>query len=399
MISTQGEPQNLGGTGSDSGSGAGTKTGMGIDVRKAYALVVGVGEYQHRAWSIPVASRDAEALAEVLGNPTRCGYPAASNIWLLQDDEATAEGIRDGLDWLASRAQKHPDATILVYYSGHGWTEDRGEGQRSYLIGHDTNPEQIADTALPAEDFVAGLRSIQSRRLLVLLDTCHAANMAEAKEGVDAGRRPLPGNFQESFPNQLFLGSLDGISQEIAKDLDPIHEENGPGRAVLASCAGNQKSWFVPGARLSFFTQHLIEALDGLGTPPEEEYVRILDLMGWVSKKVVVSAAAIGREQTPIHKFEGTDFTVARVAVWDSQELKGDRGTEVEDQAPKLVDEAPTLRTVQSLVDVASGGKLEATALDVVDKSSSSIDVLQKLERIRSEKDMKLSGATVRRSS
>lgn len=299
----------MGGTGSDSGSGSGTKTGMGIDVHKAYALVVGVGEYQHKEWSIPVASRDAEAVAEVLGNPTRCGYPAASNIWLLRDDEATKAGILDGLAWLEGRARKQPDATVLVYYSGHGWTEDRGAGEQSFLIGHDTDPERIAYTALPAEAFIEGLRSIQSSRLLVLLDTCHAANMAEAKDPASKVLLWTPQGFRDQGPGEQLTQQL--TSKDVVA---PLHEDNGSGRAVLTSCAGEQKSWFVPGDRLSFFTQHLIEALEGAANPPDDDLVCVSDVMGWVSKKVTVSAAAIGKHQTPIHKIEGTDFAVARVS-------------------------------------------------------------------------------------
>ena len=66
-----------GGGGSESGSSGGGKTGLGIEAEQAHALLIGVGEYKWRDWSIPVATSDVEALAETLSDSDHAGYPSS----------------------------------------------------------------------------------------------------------------------------------------------------------------------------------------------------------------------------------------------------------------------------------------------------------------------------------
>ncbi|WP_162495856.1 MULTISPECIES: transposase [Caldilinea] len=64
----------------------------------------------------------SKALRGVLADPALCGYPA-DHIHLLHDEGATRQAILDGLAWLAEQAAADPDATAVVFYSGHGWRE------------------------------------------------------------------------------------------------------------------------------------------------------------------------------------------------------------------------------------------------------------------------------------
>lgn len=303
--SEHGNSGSKGGGGSESGGGGGTKTGMGIDVRHAYALVIGIGEYDNGHWSIPVASRDARAIHQVLVDPQRCKYPAGKNVQVVLDGEATVEKLREQLAWLSEKAKHDPEATVLVYYSGHGWTQ----GGEYFLVTHETEPYDIAGTAFRASEFTAALRDIQPRRLLVMLDTCHAEHMAEAKDGIARAGRFLPPNFED---RPLDAEQAAPLFEIRSKSVSPSpHEEKSRGRAVLTSCAGEQKSWFYPERELSIFTEHVIEALEGRGTRSDEEFVRVTDVVHWVGTKVEESARALGREQTPIHKMEGMNFAVA----------------------------------------------------------------------------------------
>ena len=302
--SEHGNVGSKGGGGSESGGGGGTKTGMGIP-KHAYALVIGIGAYSNSHWSIPVASRDAKAIHEVLVDPERCGYQKGEKVQLLLDTEATATNLRAKLAWLGKKAEEDPDSTILVYYSGHGWAQ----GGEHFLVTHETDPYDIPGTAFRAREFTETLRDIRPKRLLVMLDTCHAEHMAEAKDGVARAERLLPPSFEDRPLDAHQAAPLFEIQPKTV--VPSPHDEESRGRAVLTSCAGEQKSWFYPEAQLSIFTQHVIEALEGRGTRSNEKFVRVTDLMHWVGVEVKESAAALGRTQTPIHKMEGMDFEVA----------------------------------------------------------------------------------------
>ncbi|PZO38849.1 MAG: hypothetical protein DCF19_15360 [Pseudanabaena frigida] len=57
----------------------------------------------------------------MLTDGTFCAYPnTPDHVRLLQDQEANRKAILDGLEWLKACADRDKDATIVIYYSGHG---------------------------------------------------------------------------------------------------------------------------------------------------------------------------------------------------------------------------------------------------------------------------------------
>lgn len=106
-----------------------------------YALLIGVGECKYADYSLPVTVRDIQALKNLLADTTLCGYlDNEKHLRLLHDKTATKQAILDGLNWLKQQAENDPEATILVYYSGHGWLDKSSDNY--YLIPHDIIPPQ-----------------------------------------------------------------------------------------------------------------------------------------------------------------------------------------------------------------------------------------------------------------
>lgn len=256
-----------------------------------YALLIGAGECAYPKWSLPVTVKDMQALRAVLTDPDLCGYPGDdAHIRLLHDGGATRQAILEGLAWLAERTAADPDATAVVFYSGHGWL-DKATG-RYYLVSHDVEPFDLSASALPATAFTNALRQVQVKRLLVFIDSCHAAGMATAKE---AAEFKLPGGFSQIA---LPKGLIDELKQ-------------GAGRAVFTSSLGEQRSWIRPDGSLSLYTYHLIEALKGAGNRSGDTTVRVSNLMNHLGKAVPASAQAIGKEQTPFFDTAAEDFPMA----------------------------------------------------------------------------------------
>ncbi len=254
-----------------------------------YALLIGVGECKYSDWSLPVTVKDIEALKSILIAPELCAYPE-QNLRLLHDQQATFEGILDGLNWLKEHAASNSESTILVYYSGHGWLDTSTD--KYYLIPHDVKPHKISNSALSAEDFHKALQQIKAQRFLVIIDSCHAQGMASAKEA----KIELPDNcIQTSLPQNL----LKNLNQ-------------GEGRVAFTSSKGNQLSWISSDNQMSIFTYHLLEALQGAGNQPGDEVVKVSNLMNYLGQTVPESARKEHQaEQVPFFDFATEDFPVA----------------------------------------------------------------------------------------
>ena|GEM_PF-363128 len=265
-----------------------------------YALLIGVGESaNYPQWSLPVTVKDTLALKSLLTDPKLCGYiDNEQHLRLLNDAIATSQSILSSLDWLQQQAAADSEATVLVYYSGHGWLDDTTG--KYYLIPHDVEPFDIPNSALPADTFTEALRQIPAQRLLVIIDSCHAAGMATAKNGLvetlHATSLRLPGGF---LPTALPKNLIDELKQ-------------GTGRAVFTSSTGKQESWIRPDGNMSIYTFHFLEALQGAGNQPGDQVVTVSDVMKYVGKTVPDSAKQLCQaEQTPFFDFATEDFPVA----------------------------------------------------------------------------------------
>jgi hypothetical protein len=274
---------------------------------QGYALLICVNENAVPQWALPDVAKDVAAMKQVLIHPQRCAYPE-DHVEVLQGSAATRQGILDALARLQQRIDKDTsgNATAVVYFSGHGWRNTTAGTPSYYLIPQDVKAQSVSSRALRVEDFAAEIQALQPRRLLVVLDCCHAGGM-EVKDIA-----PLAAGFDESaIPAQLFAAGAAGASTaEGAKGLEQLAQ--GAGRAVLSSSQGDQRSYIRHDRQMSIFTYHLIEALTG-HAPPQSGAGEVLvsDVMSHVSRRVPQSAQAeYGQPQVPDYFVDG-NFPIA----------------------------------------------------------------------------------------
>ena len=129
-------------------------------------------------------------------------------------------------------------------------------------MAHDSRMSDPATTGLPLSDVEAAMRASGSRRLLLILDACHA--------GVDLGR--------------------DGASSTQGIDPDFIHNayEMAEGFALLAGSTAAQKTQDFTSVQHGVFTYYLLQALRGKadgGTAPKG-FVTVDDLKNYVLSAV-----------------------------------------------------------------------------------------------------------------
>ncbi len=258
-----------------------------------YALLIGVSDNLIPNYALPTVARDTAALYKVLTHPDRCAYPP-ENVRLLTGHEATRAGIQSGLSWLKERlaADRSDNATALLYYSGHG-VVNKSDGSY-YFLPYDMRTP-VLSSLLRAEDVAAQIEMVRPRRLLVILDCCHAGGMGIkgddlfAQQGLDKTAAP-------------------------AEARSVVALMRGQGRAVLSSSTATESSYVRSDRKMSIFTYHLVEALTGHAQPDGETEVLVSDVMSYVSRRVPKSAREeYDVTQTPVYQMSGENFPVALV--------------------------------------------------------------------------------------
>lgn len=224
-----------------------------------YALLIGAGG------DLPTTVEDAKALRDFLTDSNRCAYPS-DHVEILINSSATRARILSSLDRLNRRLISDPDATFIVYYSGHGI-----KVPDYYLLPYNYNYDDLSGTCISGNEFIKCLKTLKIKNLLVLLDACQAGELAKAKS--------LPYMTKSQIPSDL---------------LKPLDKS---GRVVIASSNKEQKSWILSGSSYSLFTQALLEALSGHGVNELDGLIRVADVAMYVSREV---SRRTKNHQTPV---------------------------------------------------------------------------------------------------
>lgn len=214
---------------------------------------------------------------------------------------------------MKAAAQQQPEATVLVFYSGHGWRDKNTE--QYYLIQHDTAPFDIPNSALDAQTLTEKLHEIPAKRLMVIIDACHAQGMATLKTATKGDTAlPIPKAYEAT-----------ALPKNVVEAL-----KQGSGRVVLSSSLGTQSSYIRKQQDLSVYTHHLLEALQGAGNQAGDTQVRVSHLMGYLAEQVPKTSQTVwGKAQTPFFELASEDFAVAlirggkglSVAGWESEQV------------------------------------------------------------------------------
>ncbi len=185
---------------------------------KNFALVIGVG-----GPNIEYTVNDAKKIREYLLDKDLVGYPE-ENVIVLTEEEVTRQNILDKFEELKEKTDE--DATILLYYSGHGARDP--EKNKYFMCLHDNE-------TLSADDLRDRINALPSNKLVFFLDCCHAEGLVQSG-----------------------ISGLYGMAQK-------LNEEQGIW--IVASCQDNQQSYGPqtdkPEENNSFFTEALLEVLSG----------------------------------------------------------------------------------------------------------------------------------------
>lgn len=229
-------------------------------------LCVGVSHYQDARLDLKFADADAKALSQVLG--AQRGIYSKAKVSALTNEKATAKNTKVALDALIARSTRAD--TVILSLSGHGWRDDE---RNFYFAPYEVNRNSIKKTALPWKEITDRLTKLsqKSKRVIVLLDACHSGSAATNEELVKAT-----------------LSANAGV-------------------LIFASSRGREVSLENGDWAHGAFTKALIEAIEGKAAPQGEKSVTMLDLLGYVSRRVKTLTENQQHPQVPFLQDFDTD--------------------------------------------------------------------------------------------
>jgi Caspase domain len=209
-----------------------------------YAFIIGVGRRPDDEPALAITAADATCIYEKLTGA--CAF-VKDNVHLITEGDASRTKIIDQVDILISQTQQRKAELVLIFFSGHGYTKDN----KYYLIAYDTDKNDIEHTAIDGSLFINKINQINTAKLVLLLDCCHAGGFA------DQHKTLVP------FSTEDFL-----------------HNTN---RVIITSSEKWEKSFTAK--PVSVFTYALIEGLHGKDLREDESRINVFDLALYVRER------------------------------------------------------------------------------------------------------------------
>lgn len=229
---------------------------------QVFAVVIGISKYQRlpeQQW-LRYADADADVLSSYLRSP-RGGMLRDANIVVLKNENATTAAVKNAFETsLKARAGKND--TVILFIAAHGVVETAGR-RGAYIVTYDSDPEDLATTAVSMADVQTLIREDLSRvgHVLVYVDVCRAGN-------IGAMRGPNPVN----------------------KAVEQLAETEGDLFVFLAS-GPKEFSYEGPqyGGGHGAFSYFLLDGLNGGADVNGDQVVNIGEVIEFVREKVVAS--------------------------------------------------------------------------------------------------------------
>lgn len=249
----------------------------GIIYENSWAIIVGIDRYSdQRIDPLSYAVADAEAISELI---QKYGFPE-ENIALLTNEEATRINFIQTFTELSEKTGEND--RILVYWAGHGETEQVAQGDEGYLIPYDADLDGLAYSALSMDILSSLSRRPKAKHQLFLVDACYGGLAANKRSSGTANK-----------PNQFML---DVISNA---------------KAIQIITAGGKDQVVVESPQWghSAFTKAFIEALDnGYADFNRDNLITADELYTFLRDRVVNLSSSVSYPHYPVrHRFDNAE--------------------------------------------------------------------------------------------
>jgi tetratricopeptide (TPR) repeat protein len=236
----------------------------GIRQTKAYAVIIGIAEYQDPGIKrLNYTVDDATELAKVLTDSNYGGFKK-ENVTVLVNKDATTKNIKKAIGTELKRAPE--DGLAIVFFAGHG----APEGEKTYWLTYDTEPQDLYASALSNDEVADMLGRISTKRVVTLIDACYSGASITASKGTRA----------------------------VLVD-DPFKAFEGTGRIAITSSDGREQSIEDPKIKHGIFTYRLIEAIKGKADYNTDGIVMADEIAKYIKETVTADARQLSHKQVP----------------------------------------------------------------------------------------------------
>ncbi len=241
-----------------------------FDPAKAYALSIGIGNREVDSPAMATSANDARRIGKELVGRAKF---MPEKVRTLINADATVSNVLKELDNIADITKSAPADMVIIYFSGHGCVKN----DIYYIVCRDTVNTDVENTAIKGSVFVEKLKTIQTDKMLILLDCCHSGGMYD----------PIDIPFDEE---------------------DVLKMKN---RVIISASKADKVSFLSK--PLSIFTYALVEGLAGKFFSGNDTDVTLFNLAMYLRERVVPLSENKQQPQLNILRDSLTsDFVIAR---------------------------------------------------------------------------------------
>lgn len=276
---------------------------------KIFAIVIGTADYAEDEMDLKYAAKDATDFAAALRiSSSNLIGGENMNLTVLTTDRPenewpTKDNIRKTFEKYATEASARD--YLIVYMAGHGVNSGGEDGDFYYLTctakdGKVFEQETREKHAISSYEFTEYIKSVPALNQVMIVDACHSGTLTSAfgKEKVSKT-----------------------MSSEEVKAYERMKDRTGI--FLLAGSAADAVSYETTLYGQGLLTYALLFGMKGAALH-EGEYIDVLDLFQFASKKVPQLAADIGGIQRPEVRVpsEVESFNIGKMTDSDKQNIK-----------------------------------------------------------------------------
>lgn len=281
--------------------------------RKSWAVVIGINSYEK--WpGLEYAVNDAKSVESHLAD---LGF---DEIITLMDGEATKNNITQVLGDKLPR-QVHKEDRVLIFFAGHGQTEDIGGHQYGYIIPVDGEMKNYYSSAISMAQVREFSKRIQAKHIYYVIDACYSG-LGLARSG------------------PRYSASMEGYLKKVTSL-----------PAVQMLTAGGKGEQVLEADGHGMFTEYFLRGIEGHADADDDGVVTASELGAYLRPSV---SKASEQKQTPNYgSLEGEGDFVFMLPAKGAQKaisMPDPEARRVQKEKAKLLEREKALRSWEELL-------------------------------------------------